>query len=85
MKGKIIRYISPEDLRIPDDMLQLNGQNIPIVNNVTYLGVTFHRRMTWRDHIKGLYPRPYACTNEAFLYSKVSVSVQILNLPVTNH
>jgi hypothetical protein len=39
-------------LRLPEDVLQLNGQNIPFVNNVMYLGVTFNRRMTWRLHIK---------------------------------
>jgi hypothetical protein len=31
-------------LRVPDDVLQLNGRDIPFVNNVTYLGVTFDRR-----------------------------------------
>jgi hypothetical protein len=37
-------------IRIPDDVLQLNGRDIPFVNNVTYLGVTFGRRMPWRHH-----------------------------------
>jgi hypothetical protein len=39
-------------LRVPDDVLQLNGRYILIVNSVTYLGVTFDRRMTWRHHIE---------------------------------
>jgi hypothetical protein len=34
-------------LRVPEDMLQLNGRDIPFVNNLTYLGVTFSRMMTW--------------------------------------
>jgi hypothetical protein len=39
-------------LSVPDDLLQLNGQNIPFVNNVTYLGATFDRRMTGRHHVE---------------------------------
>jgi hypothetical protein len=51
MMEKLRRSISPEDLRVPEDILQLNGQDIPFVNNVTYRGVAFDRRMTWRLHI----------------------------------
>jgi hypothetical protein len=28
-----------------------NGQNIPFVNSIKYLGVIFGRRITWRLHI----------------------------------
>jgi hypothetical protein len=49
-KGKLRGYISPEDLRVPEDVVQLNGQVIPFVNNVRYLGVTFNRRMTRTLH-----------------------------------
>jgi hypothetical protein len=52
MKGKLRRFISPEDLRVPDDVLQRNGRDIPYVNNVMYLSVTFDRRMTWRHHLE---------------------------------
>jgi hypothetical protein len=38
--------------RLPDSLLTLNGQNIPFVNNVKYLGVIFDKRMTWRLHIE---------------------------------
>jgi hypothetical protein len=38
--------------RMHGDDLQLNGQNIPFVNCVKYLGVIFDRRMTWRLHIE---------------------------------
>jgi hypothetical protein len=51
MKGKLRRSISPEYL-VPDDVLQLNGRHIPFVNNVTYLCVTFDRRMAWRHRIE---------------------------------
>jgi hypothetical protein len=30
----------------------LNGQNIPFVNYVRYLGVIFDKRITWRLHIE---------------------------------
>jgi hypothetical protein len=39
-------------LRDPDDVLQLNGLDIAYVNIVTYLGVTFDMRTTWRHHIE---------------------------------
>jgi hypothetical protein len=38
--------------RPPDSLLTLNGRNIPFVNSVKYLGVTFDKRMTWRLHIQ---------------------------------
>lgn len=52
MKGKLRQCISPEDLRVPDDILQLNGRDIPFVNNVGYLDVAFDRRMAWGHHIE---------------------------------
>jgi hypothetical protein len=45
MNGKLRRSISPKDLRVADDVLQLNGPDIPFVYNITYHGVTFDRRM----------------------------------------
>jgi hypothetical protein len=39
-------------LKVPDDVLQLNGRDIPFENNATYLGVIFNRRVTWRQHIE---------------------------------
>jgi hypothetical protein len=36
----------------PDSLLTLNGRNIPLVNNIKYLGVIFDKRMTWRLHIE---------------------------------
>jgi hypothetical protein len=43
-----MQSVSPEDSQ---DVLQLNRQDIAFVNNVTYLGATFDRRMTWELHI----------------------------------
>jgi hypothetical protein len=47
MKGKL-----RQSTWVPDDVLQLNGQDVPFVNDIMYLGVTFDRRMAWRHHIK---------------------------------
>jgi hypothetical protein len=38
--------------KVLEDVLQLNGQNIPSVNNVKYPDVILDRRMTWRLHIE---------------------------------
>jgi hypothetical protein len=37
-------------LRSPEVDLTFNGQNIPFVNHVKYLGVIFDDRITWRLH-----------------------------------
>jgi hypothetical protein len=52
MKGKLRRSISLEDLRVPNDVIQLNGRDIAFVNNVTSLCVTLALRMTWIHHIE---------------------------------
>jgi hypothetical protein len=54
INGKPRPSISLEDFRVPEDVLQLNGPNIPFVNNLKYLGVIFDLRMTWRFRTKGL-------------------------------
>jgi hypothetical protein len=46
-EGKNQAIFSPENFRIPDDVLQINGGDMLLVNKVTYLGVTFDMRMTW--------------------------------------
>jgi hypothetical protein len=38
--------------RPPDSLLTLNGWNIPFVNSLKYVGVVFHKKMTWRLHIE---------------------------------
>jgi hypothetical protein len=67
--------------RMPEDDLQLNGRNIPFVNSVKYLGVTFDRRMTWRLHIKktaakslGTYIRTYSI----FRSKHLSVNIKLI-------
>jgi hypothetical protein len=39
-------------IRPPESLLTLNGRNIPYVNNVTYFGVIFDKKITWRLRIK---------------------------------
>jgi hypothetical protein len=39
-------------LRVPDGLLHLYGPDIPFVNNVTYFGITFDKRMAWKHHIE---------------------------------
>jgi hypothetical protein len=34
----------------PDDILHSNRRDIPFINNVSYLVVTFDRRIAWRHH-----------------------------------
>jgi hypothetical protein len=36
----------------PEAHLTLNVQNIPFGNHEKYLGVTFNKRITWRQHIE---------------------------------
>jgi hypothetical protein len=36
--------------RPPESHLTLNGQNIPFVNTVKYLGVLFVKKVAWRLH-----------------------------------
>jgi hypothetical protein len=42
--------LSTYRFRPPGAYLRLNGQNIPFVNHVKYLGVIFNKRITWRLH-----------------------------------
>jgi hypothetical protein len=45
-EGKTHAIYFSRRLRVPDDVLQLNGRDIPFVNNATYLAVTLDRKMT---------------------------------------
>jgi hypothetical protein len=51
-EGKTQAIYFSRRLRVPEDVLQVNGQDIPFVNNTAYLGVNFDRRMRWRLHIE---------------------------------
>jgi hypothetical protein len=39
-------------IRPPESLLILNGQNVPFINSVKYLGVIFGKKITWRPHIE---------------------------------
>jgi hypothetical protein len=39
-------------IRPPGSLLTLNGQDIPFVNSVKYLGVIFDKEITWRLHVE---------------------------------
>jgi hypothetical protein len=58
---------------MPEDELQLNGRNVPFVNNAKYLGVIFDRKMAWRICIETTAARPWAHTLGYTLYSKASI------------
>jgi hypothetical protein len=51
-KGKSQAIYLFRRLRVPDDVLQLNGRNIPFVNTVRYLDVIFDRRTSRILHIE---------------------------------
>jgi hypothetical protein len=80
MKGKLRRSLSPEYLKVPDEVLHLNGRDIPFLNNVTYIGVAFDRRMTWRHHIertaaKAL--RTHVRTHSLFRSRRLSTNIKL--------
>jgi hypothetical protein len=81
--------------RVPDSILQLNGWDIPFVNNVMYLSVSFKRRVTWRHHIertvaKALYTyiRTYSLFESGCLNTNIELALykaligQLWRLPV---
>jgi hypothetical protein len=66
-EGKTQEINFSRRLRVPQNVLQLNGQNFPFVYNVKCLGVIFDKRKTWRLHIErtvakalGMYIRTYS-------------------------
>jgi hypothetical protein len=70
---KILAIYVSRRLRVPDDMLQLNGRDIPFVNKVVYLGVPFDRTMTWKHHIERTVAKALITYVRTYLYSKVDV------------
>jgi hypothetical protein len=59
-------------IRAPKCSLTLNGWKIPFVNNVNYLGVIFHKRITWRLHVEMIEAKAFRTLLEFTTYSKVS-------------
>jgi hypothetical protein len=67
---------------MPGDDLQLNGRNIPFVNNVKHLGVIFDRGIKWRLHIEktaakalGTYIRTYYIFRSKHLSANIKLIV----------
>jgi hypothetical protein len=79
-EGKTQAIYFSKRRRMPGDDLQLNGRNIPFVNSVKYLGVIFHRMMTWRLHIEktaakvlGTYIRTYSIFKSKHLNANIKL------------
>jgi hypothetical protein len=67
--------------RMPENDLQLNRRNIPFVNSVKYLGVTFDRKMTWRLHIEKTAAKAlgtYIMTYSIFKSKHLSVNIKLI-------
>jgi hypothetical protein len=65
-----------------DDVLKLNRWDIPFVNNVTYLCVTFDRRKTWRRHAKRtvanalhMYVKTYSLFRSVCLSTNIKLTI----------
>ena len=52
-------YFSHQN-RLVETQLTLKGRNIPFVNNVKYLSVTFDRKITWRPHIERIEAKAFS-------------------------
>jgi hypothetical protein len=44
-------YVSHQ-IRPPDSLVTLNGQNISFANSIKYLNVIFNKKITWKLHIE---------------------------------
>jgi hypothetical protein len=67
-------------LRVHENVLQLDGWDIPFVNNVMYTGVTFSRRMTWRLHIERTVAKAlhtYLRTYSLFKSERLSTNIKL--------
>jgi hypothetical protein len=85
MKRIFRRSVSPEDVRVPDDVLQLKGRDIIFVNIVTCLGVTFDRRMAWWHHIESTVARALRTYVRTYVYSLFKSGRLSTNIKVTLH
>jgi hypothetical protein len=74
-EGKIQAIYFSRIRRVPGDVrvLHLKGRDVPFVNNVAYLGVTFDRRMTWKNHIE----RTVAKSLRSYLFKSERLSTNI--------
>jgi hypothetical protein len=79
-QGKTQAVYFSRRLTVPDDVLQLNGRDIPFVCNVNYLGVTFNSRMAWRHHIERTVAKALPkCmrTYSLFKYGRLSTNIKL--------
>jgi hypothetical protein len=81
MKGKTRAIYFSRRVRVPEDALQPNGRDIPVVNNATYLGITFDRTTTWIHHIERTvaralltHVRPYSL----FKSGRISTNIKLM-------
>jgi hypothetical protein len=65
-------------IRRPESLLTLNGQNVPFVNNVIYLGVIIDKKITWRSHIEMIKAKTFrACITTYALFKSKRLSTNI--------
>jgi hypothetical protein len=79
-EGKTQAIYFSRRLRVPEDELQVNGQDVSFVNNATYLGVIFDRKMTWRLHIErtmAMALRTYLRTYSLYKSEGLSVHIKL--------
>jgi hypothetical protein len=79
-EGKTQASYFSRRLRVSEDMLQLNGPNIPFVNNVSALDVTFDRRIAWRHHIGRTVTKAsqtYVRTSSLFRSGRLCTSIKL--------
>jgi hypothetical protein len=56
---------------------------MPFINNITYLGVTFDRRMTWRHHIERTVAKAscmYVSTNTLSKSERLNSNIKVYKL-----
>jgi hypothetical protein len=70
-------------IRPLESLLTLNGQNIPFVNNVKYLGVIFDKKITWRLHIKPIEAKTFRAFTRT--YSLLKSERLSANIKLTFH
>jgi hypothetical protein len=54
----------------PESLLTSNGRNIPVVNNVEYLGIIFDKKLTWRLHTERIEAKAFRTFIRLYPYFK---------------
>jgi hypothetical protein len=74
---------SSHQRRPPVSLFTMNGQNIPFVNSVKYLGIIFDKRITWRLHIETIEAkafRTFIRLYSLFKSDRLSISIKSILL-----